>query len=97
MPLQKEIKKIEEVVPPEAHAIAAAFRREAQRVRELAVQQRGVKGTLDSTWLGNSKNRFSAEFDPEISKLDRYADMLEDKARQIEKITITKISIIKVK
>ena len=95
MPLQKEIKKTEEIVPPEAHSIAAAFRREAQRVRELAEQQRGVQGTLEWTWLGNSKNRFSVEFNPEIGRLDDYAKMLDQKAQEIEKITVTKVSYIK--
>ena len=54
MPLQKEIKKIEEVVPLKRMPLQR-IQEEAKRVHELAIQQRGVKGTLESTWLGNRR------------------------------------------
>ena len=85
----KDIQTSESIVPSEAHSIAASFRREAQRVRDLAANHRSIKGTLDSTWEGNSKNRFSGDFDPQISQLDNYAGTLEEKARQIENIHVT--------
>lgn len=86
----KEILVPEYYVPNEAFVIAAEFRREASRVRELAAQSRATKGTLDGTWQGNAKNKFSADFDPRISGLDNYANMLEDKARQIESIRVVR-------
>ncbi len=85
----KEILVPETIVPPEAYGIAAAFRSEARRVRELAAQNRSTKGTLDGTWQGNSKIRFSGDFEPRITDLDNYANSLEDKARQIENIRVT--------
>ena len=85
----KEIRTSESIVPPEAHGIAASFRREAQRVRQLAASHRSIKGTLDTTWEGLSKNKFSGNFDPQIGQLDNYANMLEEKARQIENIHVT--------
>lgn len=85
----KEIRYSENIVPPEAHAIAASFRREAQRVRELVTQNRSIKGTLDNTWEGISKNKFSGDYDPQIGQLDNYANVLEAKARQIENIHVT--------
>ena len=85
----KEIRTSESIIPSEAHAIAASFRREAQRVRDLAAKHRSIKGTLDSTWEGLSKNKFSGDFDPQISQLDNYVNTLEEKARQIENIHIT--------
>jgi len=88
MPILKEIHYQESIVPPEAHSIAAAFRREANRVRELANQQRRIKSTLDYSWEGNSKNKFSNDFDPQIGQLDNYANMLDEKARQIEDIHV---------
>jgi hypothetical protein len=36
-------------VPGEAHSIAAGFRSQAARVRDLAQQLRNVGGTLDTT------------------------------------------------
>ena len=88
MPTLKEIRYQESIVPLEAHSIAASFRNEANRVRELANQHRRIKSTLDYSWEGNSKNKFSGNFDPQIGQLDNYANMLEDKARQIENIHV---------
>lgn len=89
MPTSKEILVPVTIVPPEAHAIAESFRKEANRVRELASQSRKIKGTLDGSWQGISKNKFSIDFDPKISQLDNYANSLEEKARQIENIHVT--------
>jgi uncharacterized protein YukE len=85
----KEILVPESIVPPEAYGIAASFRREASRVRELAAQNRNIKGTFDYTWEGLSKNKFSGDYDPQIGQLDNYANLLEEKARQIENIHVT--------
>jgi uncharacterized protein YukE len=85
----KEILVAESIVPPEAYGIAAAFRKEAQRVRGLVTQNRSTKGTLDGTWEGNSKNKFSGDYDPQIGQLDNYVSMLESKASQIENIHVT--------
>jgi uncharacterized protein YukE len=89
MPHLQEIRESESIVPSEAHAIANSLRREAQRVRDLASHSRSIKGSLDSTWEGNSKNRFSNDFDPQITQLDNFANSLEEKARQIENIHVT--------
>jgi len=75
--------------PPEAYTIAAQFRGQAKHVRSLAAQLRQVKAKLDASWEGNSKNRFFSEFEPEISKMDAFADWLEAKANQIEHIVVT--------
>jgi uncharacterized protein YukE len=88
MPTLKEITEQVSIIPPEAHTIAAAFRNEARRVRDLASQNRSTKGTLDGTWQGNSKNKFSGNYDPQIGQLDNYANMLEEKAREIENIHV---------
>lgn len=76
-------------VPPEAHKIAADFRRAARESRQLASQLRSVGGTLNSTWEGNSKNQFMGEFNPEPGNLDSYASYLEQCARNIEHIKVT--------
>ncbi|RME57022.1 WXG100 family type VII secretion target [Candidatus Parcubacteria bacterium] len=85
----KIIRVPKRITPPEAHAIAAQFRGQANHMRSLAAQLRQIKAQLDATWEGNSKNRFSGEFEPEISKMDTFADWLEAKASQIESIVVT--------
>lgn len=89
MPSLREVIQNEEIIPPEAHAIADAFRREARRVRDITAQARNTKSALDNSWTGNSKNRFSGNFDPQIGQLDNYANILEEKARQIDNIRVT--------
>ncbi|MEA4906904.1 MAG: hypothetical protein VB089_04750 [Anaerolineaceae bacterium] len=84
----REVYETEEIIPPEAHAIADAFRREARRARDLAAQSRSIKSRLDYNWQGNSKNKFSGDFDPQIGQLENYANALDEKARQIENIRV---------
>jgi uncharacterized protein YukE len=76
-------------VPGEAHSIAAGFRSQAARVRDLAQQLRNVGGTLDTTWEGNAKNTFISSFSSQPGNLESYASWLEDQARQIEGMTVT--------
>ena len=76
-------------VPGEAHSIAAGFRSQAARVRDQARQLRNVGGTLDTTWEGNAKNAFFSSFSSEPGNLESYASWLEDRARQIEGMTVT--------
>jgi uncharacterized protein YukE len=76
-------------VPGEAHSIAAGFRSQAGRVRDLARQLRDVGGTLDTWWEGNAKNAFFGSFSSEPGNLDSYAAWLEDRAREIEGMTVT--------
>jgi uncharacterized protein YukE len=76
-------------VPGEAHAIAAGFRAQAGKARDLARQLRAVGGTLNTWWEGNAKNVFFSTFNSEPGNLDSYASWLEDKARIIEHMTVT--------
>jgi uncharacterized protein YukE len=76
-------------VPGEAHSIAAGFRAQAGRARDLARQLRDVGGTLNTWWEGNAKNVFFSTFSSEPGNLESYASWLEDKARNIEGMTVT--------
>jgi uncharacterized protein YukE len=76
-------------VPGEAHSIAAGFRSQAGRVRDLARQLRDVGGTLNTWWEGNAKNVFFSSFSSEPGNLENYASWLEDRARNIEGMTVT--------
>ncbi len=76
-------------IPPEAPRIAAEFRKSANEVRMQAGRLRGVQGTLDSTWQGNSKNVFMGNFSSEPGNVESYASWLESKASEIENMTVT--------
>jgi uncharacterized protein YukE len=76
-------------VPQEAHSIAAGFRLQAGRMRDLARQLRDVGGNLNTWWEGNSKNNFFSSFSSEPGNLESYASWLDDQARYIEGMTVT--------
>ncbi len=76
-------------VPGEAHSIAAGFRSQAGRARDLARQLRDVGGTLNTWWEGNAKNNFFSTFSSQPGNLDSYASWLETQARTIESMTVT--------
>lgn len=80
-----QVRKERWFVPPEAHTIAAQFRTQAGVIRDQATALRKAKSTLDSSWEGNSKNKFMAEFDPMPGNLDSYAAWLEQAANKIER------------
>jgi uncharacterized protein YukE len=83
------IKKVKRtIIPPEAPRIAAEFRKSATEVRMQASRLRGVQGTLDSTWQGNSKNNFMSNFCSEPGNAESYASWLESKASEIENMTV---------
>jgi uncharacterized protein YukE len=74
--------------PPEAKEIANKFRRAASEARKLAGQIQKIGSTLNSTWEGNSKESFMAEFTPEPGNLNSFADYLEECAQKIESIEV---------
>lgn len=54
-----------------------------------ASRLRGVQGTLDSSWQGNSKNNFMSNFCSEPGNAESYASWLESRASEIENMTVT--------
>lgn len=78
-----------ESVPREAHSIAAGFRSQAGRMRDLARQLRDTGGTLNTWWEGNAKNVFFSSFNSEPGNLESYASWLDDRARNIEDMKVT--------
>ncbi len=81
-------------VPAEAQAIAARWRGLATEIRDTAERLRSVGASLDSTWEGNSKQRFMAEFDAVPGNVAGCADLLESLATQVESITVTEWDIV---
>lgn len=76
-------------VPPEAAPIAARFRAAASQVRALRSQLSTIRSSLDENWEGNSKIRFFSEFSGLPNDLESQASWLDDRARQIESMTVT--------
>ena len=76
-------------VPPEAHRIAASFDNAAREADRLAGQLSNVSNTLETTWEGNSKNNFMADFRSEPGNLHSYAAYLRKCAQQIREIRVT--------
>jgi uncharacterized protein YukE len=76
-------------VPPEAPAIAAQLRAIAGPVRALAQELRAIDGTLDASWEGNSKNRFSEAYRPTINRVEDLAASIEHAAGRIGSMTVS--------
>jgi uncharacterized protein YukE len=47
------------------------------------------RNTLDGSWHGKSRERFLDSFSSEPGKLDTLASLLEEKAAQIARMTVT--------
>ncbi len=77
------------LVPKEARVISANFRKAAKEVRTQAAQLKNISNNLNTTWQGNSKNRFMSEINPELNNLLDYARYLEKCARTIEQMKVT--------
>jgi WXG100 family type VII secretion target len=84
-PYQKVIKWI---TPPEAKPIAEKMMQSAQRVRELAKRAKSVEESLQSSWKGKAKDRFSAEYRPLVGDLEKYAALLERRAAAIAAVAV---------
>ena len=76
-------------VPDEAPRIAREFRSAAGRIREQAREMKGIQSNLQGAWEGNSAERFMDEFEPQIKEMEHFAEWLDDKAHQIERMTVT--------
>ncbi len=76
------------ITPPEAYQIAASLEKKAAEVLELAAHLDRIKSHLQSTWEGNSKNRFIARFENLPGQLRSYADELLTCAKRIRSIKV---------
>lgn len=76
-------------IPPEAHTIAAQFRQAAHQLRASSGKLNSIGATLDSDWLGHSKELFFDQFRNQPSSVNALADWLMDRAQYIESIYVT--------
>ena len=75
--------------PKEGQIIAAFLEKKADDVEAYAVRVNRIKDELDSSWEGNAKNRFIAEFENMPSEVRSYAAELRACARKVRAITMT--------
>jgi uncharacterized protein YukE len=76
-------------VPPEAVALAARFRRAAEKLRGNGSELRDVSLGLDESWAGRSHDRFMLDFGPRPGQLKSVAQWLEAAARRLEATEVT--------
>jgi WXG100 family type VII secretion target len=76
------------IVPPEASAYAAQFRKAAREVADLVAQLERTAGALENNWEGNSKNKFYANFAPTPGQLRSVVETLDRLAGEVERITV---------
>ncbi len=76
-------------VPPEAHAIAEEFRRAANDLYSSSGNLNSIRATLDSNWLGQSKNLFFEAFANQPATVNSLAEWLMNSAHTIENIHVT--------
>ena len=76
-------------VPPEAHQIAADFRRAASALRTSSANLSSIGNTLDNNWMGHSKELFFDLFNGKPAQVQSLADWLDAEARVIENIHVT--------
>ena len=77
------------IYPKEGQIIASFIDKKAGEVEEYAVRLERIKGELDSTWEGNAKNEFMAEYENLPGTVRSYAESLRARARKIRQITVT--------
>lgn len=77
------------IIPPEAHEIARQFRQAANELRSSSGNLNSIGATLDSDWLGHSKELFFDLFRSQPSAVSSMADWLLNCANYIESIHVT--------
>jgi uncharacterized protein YukE len=76
-------------IPSEAAEISGSWRSLAGQVRSVASELHSLGGELDSSWEGQSKQAFLAEYSPAPGTTDSSADLLESLAGQVEGLSVT--------
>jgi WXG100 family type VII secretion target len=76
-------------IPKEAESIASRFAKIAQELDAIASQVNGIAGSLNNTWEGKAKNKFSKNFDNAPGNLRATADYCRDCQKRIRNISVT--------
>lgn len=76
-------------VPPEAHQIAAEFRKAASALRASSSSLNSIGNTLDMNWMGHSKDLFFDAFQGKPAQVQALAEWLDAQASVIENIHVT--------
>jgi WXG100 family type VII secretion target len=76
------------IIPEEANRVAAQYRAAAAQIHQVWEQTRSVGDSLQGSWIGTAKEKFFLQYEPVRDELYRYADALEDMAREIASIQV---------
>lgn len=87
--VKKQVRHATTSFPDREFGIGIKWRRIANEIRELAQEARALGSTLDATWEGNAKTRFSDQYHPEIGNIIACAESIESLADRIEAISVT--------
>jgi uncharacterized protein YukE len=83
------VRQSHSITPPEAGQIAAALRQYAREIRTYSGSLKASKTLLENSWEGRSREQFLEMFSVEPGKLENLAAMLEEKASEISRLTVT--------
>lgn len=90
MPFVKmRVRQAKVLSPDQELGISAKWRTIANQIREVVQEARALGSSLDNTWEGNAKEKFSDHYQPEMGNTDACTEHLIDLANRIEAISVT--------
>ncbi len=87
--VKRRVRHAKTAYPDRELGIGIKWRKIANEIRELAQEARALGSSLDATWEGNAKNKYSEQYQPEIGHILVCAEALESLADQVEAISVT--------
>ena len=87
--VRMQVRHAKTISPDQGLGIGARWRAIAGGIRELAQEARALGSSLDTTWEGNAKEKFSDHYRPEMGNTDACTEHLGDLANRIEAISVT--------
>ena len=87
--VRMQVRHAKTLFPDQELGISAKWRAIANQIREVGQEGRTLGSSLDATWEGNAKERFSEYYRPEMGNTDACTEHLEDLANRIEAISVT--------
>ena len=87
--VRMQVRHAKTLFPDQELGIGASLRAIANQIREVAQDVRALGSSLDTTWEGNAKVKFSDHYQPEMGNTDACMEHLIDLANRIEAISVT--------
>jgi uncharacterized protein YukE len=87
--VRMQVRHAKTLSPDQGLGIGARLRAIANQIREVSQEVRALGSSLDTTWEGNAKEKFSDHYRPEMGNTDACTEHLIDLANRIEAISVT--------